>query len=158
MTSETFDLFASTLQEIASSRQLTNDHDGRTKALLTRLSEKGATLRQCSEPKMMDRPITLLRSYCTKFGIRFPDFTPPNMCTYLMFAHRGDYLTLSGELAEPVAKALDIVVTTRDGVQSCSVPIHAWDDAKTSLRVAGYVAKKGKKPKLVKSGKVAEHA
>lgn len=147
---QTLDLFASTLQEIASGRQLTNDHDGRTKALLIRLSEKGVTLKQCAGPKMMDRPVSLLKSYCTKFGIRFPDFTPPNMRTQLKFIRSGDFMELTGEFVAPVASALELTVTERDGRPQCAVPAHAWDASKTKLRDFGYEARRGAAPKKAK--------
>lgn len=155
MNTETLDLFASTLQDIAASRQLMTDHQGLTKALLVRLSEKGVTLKQCAGPLMMDRPMPLLKSYCTKFGIRFPDFTPANMRTQLKFIRAGDFMELTGDFVAPVAAALGIVVTNRNGADQCGVPIHAWEDAKKKLRDAGFEARRGAAPKKTK---VAAHA
>lgn len=155
MSNETLDLFASTLQDIAASRQLMTDHQGLTKALLARLSEKGVTLKQCSGPLMMDRPTPLLKSYCTKFGIRFPGFTPPNMRTQLKFIRSGDFMELTGEFVQPVAVSLGIVVMERDATTVCAVPVHGWDAAKAALRNAGYEARRGAAPK---KQKVAAHA
>lgn len=148
---QTPDLFASTLREIADSRHVSSDFQSLTKALLTRLAEKGVTLEQCSGPLMLDRPLATLKSHCTKFGIRFPDFTPPNMRTQLKFIRSGDFMELTGEFVGPVASVLGIVSAKRDGKASCAVPVHAWDDAKVTLRNAGYEARKGATPKRAKA-------
>lgn len=143
-------LFASVLQEIAASRLLTIDHDGRTRALLSALARQGVTLKQCSSPSMMDRPMATLKSYCTTFGIKFPDFTPPNMRTQIKFVRSGDFMVLTGEFVRPVASSLDLVVTTRDGVEQVGVPAHTWDAAKTKLRDCGFEARRGPAPKKPK--------
>ena len=152
---ETLELFASTLQDIAASRQLMTDHQGLTKALLVRLSEKGVSLQQCAGPLMMDRPVSLLKSYCTKFGIRFSDFTPPNMRTQIRFIRSGDFMELTGEFVAPVAAALELTVTERDGREQCAVPAHAWDAAKAKLRDFGFEARRAAAPK---KAKVPAHA
>lgn len=149
MNAETLDIFAGAVNEIANGPKVTGFQD-LTANLLRRLSEKGVTLEQCAGRKMLNRKRSTLESHCREYGIRFPDYTPSNMRTQLSFIQRGDFMELTGEAVEPVAKALGIVVTERDGIASCAVPIRAWDEAKASLRVAGYEARKGKAPKKAK--------
>lgn len=146
---DTLDLFASAVQEIADGPRSTSFQD-LTAGLLRRLSEKGLTLEQCSDRRMLNRARSTLESHCREFSIRFPDYIPANMRTHIQFIPSGDFLVLTGPEVGPVAKALRIVVTTRGKVDSCSVPLHGWDEAKAALRASGYEAKKGKAPKKAK--------
>lgn len=145
--SETMDMFKGALQELAD-RPLGKQHatgfQVLTEGLLRRLSEKGLTLEECAGRKMLDRSLSTLQGHCTKFGIRFPDFIPANMRTHVQFVPSGDLLNLTGEHTTAVAAALGVVVL--DGPM-CTVPVHGWDDAKKSLRKAGFEAKKAKAPK-----------
>gem|GEM_PF-4668342 len=124
---------------------------------MRRLAEKGLTLAQISDRRMLNRSIGTLEAHCRAFGIRFPDYTPRNMRKHVMFVPTGDYLELTGPEVDAVAAILEIVPTTRKCILSCAIPAHGFDDAKAALRLAGYVAKKGKKPKLSKAGKAAAH-
>lgn len=47
-----------------------------TESLLRRLAEKGLTLEQCADPRMMNQPIKALQRHCRKYGISFPDYDP----------------------------------------------------------------------------------
>lgn len=147
MNTETLDMFASAVNEFANGPRVGSFQD-LTEGLLRRLSEKGLTLAQCADRRMLNRSMSTLKGHCTKFGIRFPDFTPPNMRTQLQFIWRGDFMELAGPAVVAVASALGITLTERDGVASCAVPVHAWDDTKAALRVAGFEARKAKPSKM----------
>lgn len=149
MNADTLDIFKGTLNEIASGPRVSS-FQGLTKDLLRRLSEKGLTLEQCADRKMLNRSVSTLQAHCRAFGIRFPDYTPSNMRKHVQFVQSGDFLNLTGTEVEAVAKVLGIVVTNRDGVDECGIPAHGFDDAKEALRRAGYVAKikKARKAKV----------
>lgn len=150
MNAQPLDLFAGAVNEIANGPKTTSFQD-LTEGLLRRLSEKGLTLDQCTDRRMLNRSASTLKGHCTKYGIRLPDFTPSNMRTQLLFIPRGDFMHLTGEHVEAVAQALEIVATERAGARECSVPVHAWDEAKKDLRLAGFEARKGKVPKKRKA-------
>ncbi len=154
MNTETYDMFAGVINEMANGPLVTS-FQGLTESLLRRLSEKGLTLEQCADRKMLNRSVGTLEAHCREYGIRFPDYTPSNMRKHIMFVPSGDYLELTGPEVDAVAAVLDVVTTTRNCVPSCAIPAHAFDDAKDALRAAGYVAKKAKpakKPKARSSG------
>lgn len=140
---DTIDLFADALKDMANGPRV-SDFQGLTEGLLRRLSEKGLTLAQCADRKMLDRSLRTLEGHCVTYGIRFPDFTPANMRTHIQFIPSGDFLNLTGEHVGAVAKALGVVVM--DGPM-CSVPVHGWDEAKVELRRAGFEATKAKPAK-----------
>ncbi|MBN9335071.1 hypothetical protein [Devosia sp.] len=151
--SETMDMFKGALQDLADSPLSKRHATGfqiLTEGLLRRLSEKGLTLEECAGRKMLNRPVATLKGHCTRFGIRFPDFTPANMRKHIQFMPSGDYLELTGEFVAEVASVLGLVVTKRDGVATCGLQRHAFPDAKNALRSAGFEAKKGKAPKKQK--------
>jgi hypothetical protein len=150
MSAQTMDLFADALRDIASGPHGT-DFQKLTEGLMRRMAEKGATLDQLCDRKMLNRSRATLEGHAKKFGIRFPDFIPPNMRVFLQFVPSGDYLELTGAHVEPVAKALELAVTERDGIQSCAVPVHAFLEAKKTLRKAGFEAKKAKPAKKRKA-------
>lgn len=150
MNGQALDLFAGAVNEIANGPKVTN-FQGLTESLLRRLSEKGLTLEQCTDRRMLNRPAATLKGHCTRFGIRFPDFTPANMRRHVQFVPSGDYLELTGDEVEAVAAALSLVVTNRDGRSQCAIPIHGWTGAKSKLRTAGYEARKAKAPKKRKA-------
>jgi hypothetical protein len=151
MSVQSMDLFADALRDIAAGPHGT-DFQQLTEGLMRRMAEKGATLDQLTDHKMLNRSRRTLEGHCVKFGIRFPDFVPANMRFHIEFTHRGDFLELTGPHVPAVSKALDVVTLERDGLPMCAVPVHGWDDAKSKLRAAGFEAKKAKAPK-VKKGK-----
>lgn len=151
---ETLNMFAGIVNEIANGPKVT-DFQSLTASLLRRLSEKGLTLEQCADRRMLNRSISTLEGHCREYGIAFPDYMPPNMRKHVRFMQRGDFLELTGPEVEPVAKLLEIAVTTRDGVKSCAVPVHRYDDTKAALKAAWYEVTKAKAPK---KARVAEHA
>lgn len=146
MMTETLDLFAGVVREIANGPKVTSFQD-LTESLLRRLAEKGLTLEQCADRRMLNRSLSTLESHCRTYGIRFPDYTPPNMRTHVRFVQRGDYLEMTGSEVDPVAALLEVVVTKRDGIPSCAVPVHGYDDAKAKLKAAWYEVTKTKAPK-----------
>ena len=150
MSPQTLDLFSSAVNDIANGPRL-NSFQDLTEGLLRRLSEKGLTLEQCADRRMLNRSASTLKGHCTKFGIRFPDFVPTNMRTQLTFIPSGDYLELTGDHVAAVAKALGIVITERAGVSSCALPRHAWEGAKPDLRAAGFEGRIGKAAKKAKA-------
>lgn len=111
---ETLDLFRDTLSELANGPRVT-DYQNLTESLMRRMAEKGATLEQLAGHKFLNRSRRTLEGHCSKFGIRFPDFIPANMRTYLQFIPSGDYLELAGDSVAQVATALQIAVMERDG-------------------------------------------
>lgn len=149
-------LFGDALRDVAAGPH-GSSFQSLTKNLMRRLSEKGLTLEQCADRKMLNRSRSTLESHCREYGIRFPDYTPSNMRKHVMFVPRGDYLELTGPEVDAVAAALEIATTTRDCVPSCAISAHSFDGAKAALKLAGYEAKKGKKPKLHKVKGVAAH-
>jgi hypothetical protein len=156
MNTETFDMFAGVINEMANGPRVSSFH-GLTKDLLRRLSEKGLTLEQCASRKMLNRSVGTLQSRCREFGIRFPDYTPANMRKHIKFVPSGDFLELDGPEVEPVAGVLGIVITKArgSGEPRCGIPSWSFDDAKEKLKAAGYVAKKAKpakKPKVAAHG------
>lgn len=150
MSTQTLDMFAGVVKEIAAGPRVSS-FQNLTADLLRRLSEKGLTLEQCADRRLLNRSISTLEGHCREYGIRFPDYTPSNMRRHVLFIPRGDFLELTGSEVEAVARVLEIVTTERDGVASCAIPAHAFDDAKVALKAAGYVAKKGKAPKKRKA-------
>jgi hypothetical protein len=140
---QTMDLFAGVINDIANGPKVQD----LTEMLLRRLSEKGLTLEQCADRRMLDRAISTLESHCRTYGIAFPDYTPPNMRKHIRFVQSGDYLELTGAEVTRVSKLLDIAVTTRDGKRSCAIPVHGYEDAKAKLKAAWYEVTKTKAPK-----------
>lgn len=142
-TAETLDLFAGVINDIANGPKVQD----LTEMLLRRLSEKGLTLEQCADRRMLNRAISTLEGHCRDYSISFSDYVPPNMRKHVRFVQSGDYLELTGPEVDAVAAILGIVTTTRATVPSCAVPIHAYDDAKVALKAAWYEVTKTKAPK-----------
>lgn len=137
---ETLSLFSTALNEIAEGPRVTS-HVALTEALMRRMAEKGATLDDLTDRKMMKRSRATLERYAKRFQIAFPDFTPSNMRKFVSFRRRGDFYELVGPQVQPVANALGIVVMERDGQDLCCVPAHGYAEAKKSLRSAGFEAR-----------------
>lgn len=149
MSAETLDIFAGAINDIANGPRVSSFH-GLTETLMRRLAEKGLTLAQLADRKMLNRSVSTLQGHCREYGIRFPDYVPTNMCSNIKFFQTGDYLELVGKEVRAVAAILDISVTERDGVDVCSIPARSWDECKINLRVGGFIAKKGKASKARK--------
>jgi hypothetical protein len=66
-----------TLSEIAEGPHgHVSNHHALTEALLRRLNEKGLTLEQCADRRLMDRSLRTLQAYAREFELSFPDYTP----------------------------------------------------------------------------------
>lgn len=143
MAAQTMDLFADALRDIANGPAGT-DFQQLTEGLMRRMAEKGVTLDQLCDRRMLNRSRATLEGHCAKFGIRFPDFVPSTMCVYVEFARRGDFFELSGEHAPTLAAALELVVTERDGLPNIGIPVHSFDSLKPAMRKAGFKAKRAK--------------
>lgn len=76
--SDTLDMFASAVNDLANGPKISSFHE-LTEGLLRRLAEKGLTLEQCSDRKMMNRSIRTLKQHCRDYEISFPDYTPRAM-------------------------------------------------------------------------------
>lgn len=76
--SETLDIFAGAVQEIANGPRVSSFHE-LTEGLMRRLSEKGLTLAQLADRKMLARSVSTLEGHCREYGIAFPDYVPANM-------------------------------------------------------------------------------
>lgn len=137
MSTETLDLFTTAVKEVAAGPRV-SDFQGLTKALLQRLAEKGVTLEECCDRRMLNRSLSTLQARCREFGIRFPDYTPSNMRKHVRFVPHGDELVLSGEDAGAVAAALGANI---DGTDQCRIPAASFDGAREKLKAFGYVAK-----------------
>jgi len=74
----TTDMFAEAMKDVADGPHLSSFMN-MTGALLRRLSEKGLTLEQCTERKMLNRSRRTLEAHCRQFEISFPDYTPVSM-------------------------------------------------------------------------------
>lgn len=73
--SDTMELFGSTLNEIANGPRVTG-HLELTEALMRRLAEKGLSLEQLSDRRMMKRSLSTLQKYAHQFDLSFPDYVP----------------------------------------------------------------------------------
>jgi len=76
--SDTMDMFASAVNDLANGPKISSVHD-LTESLLRRLSEKGLTLEKCSDRKMMNRSLRTLKQHCRDYEISFSDYTPRAM-------------------------------------------------------------------------------
>lgn len=148
------DLFGEALGEIANG-PLVGGAGGLTRALLTRLAEKGMTLEQCAGPRIMARSVRTLQSHARKYQIAMPDYVPMSMRPRLVFMQRGDFFELIGEHVEAAARVLGVVVqTSRAHGPTFGIPAHSIDDAREKLRAAWFVVKlvKQKKARGKKNG------
>lgn len=68
-------LFGSALSEIANGPRVT-EYGGLTEALIRRLHEKGLTIEQCADRRVMNRSVATLERYARKFELAFPDYVP----------------------------------------------------------------------------------
>lgn len=146
MSTQTLDLFNTALREIANGPKTTGFQQ-LTESLMRRMAEKGATLEQLTDRKMLNRSRSTLEAHAVTFGIRFPDFTPANMRSHIEFIPTENGLELTGEFVEPVAAALGLEVSNLRGAATCVVQQPEFAGAKKTLRKAGFEAKKGKAPK-----------
>lgn len=78
MPEETAELFNTTLVEIAHGPRV-GSRRALTLALMKRLAEKGLTIEQLSDKRMMNLAISTLKKYARDFEIAFPDFVPVSM-------------------------------------------------------------------------------
>lgn len=147
---ETLSLFGDALKEIADGPKMTG-HASLTGALMKRMAEKGATLEQLADQRMMDRKRGTLEGYARRFGVSFPDYVPMGLRRKVRLVQMGDFYEAIGDDAEPVAKALGIVLTSRNGQPMCGVPAHAAEAYKEALKTAWL------RPTFVKS-KATKHA
>lgn len=150
MQTETLNMFAGVVNEIANGPKVT-DFQSLTASLMRRLSEKGLTLEQCADRRMLNRSRSTLEGHCREYSIRFPDYVPANMRKHVKFVQRGEFLELTGDLVTEVAAVLEAVVTKRDDVPSCAVPVHGYEDAKAKLKAAWYEVSKSKAPRKPKA-------
>ena len=71
------DLFGATLSELATAPHGSfSGHHQLTEAILRRLNEKGLSLEQCADRRIMNRSIATLRRYAREFDLSFPDYVP----------------------------------------------------------------------------------
>jgi hypothetical protein len=68
-------LLGEVLTDIASGPSVSG-HVELTKALMTRFAEKGLTLAQIADRRMMNRSQATLERYARQFGLQFPDYIP----------------------------------------------------------------------------------
>lgn len=143
---ETMDLFTGTLNDLANGPHL-RGRETLTRALMTRLAEKGLTLDECAGRLMMDRKRATLEAHARKYGLAFPDYVPMTLRKVLAFHQRGDFYELRGEHVEAVAKLLDIAVTGKGDSRQCAFPVHSADECRQVLQANWFIVK------LVKQGK-----
>ena len=74
----TNDMFTEAVNDLANGPHMSSFMT-MTGALLRRLSEKGLTLEQCTDRKMLNRSRRTLEAHCRQFEIAFPDYTPVSM-------------------------------------------------------------------------------
>ncbi len=155
---ETLDMFAGVVREIANGPKVTSFQD-LTESLLRRLSEKGLTLEQCADRRMSNRSVSTLQKHCREYSIRFPDYVPSNMRKHVSFVFQadpqGDCYHYTGPEADVIASLLGVTSRKQDGGRACFFSAHFFDVAKEQLKAAGYVAKIAKP---AKKAKVAAHA
>lgn len=150
----TADLFGEALGDLASG-PMVGAGAQLTRALLTRLSEKGMTLEQCAGPRVMARSVRTLQTHARKYQIAMPDYVPMSMRPRLVFMQRGDFFELIGEHVEAAARVLGVVVqTSKAHGPTFGIPAHSIDDAREKLRAAWFVVKlvKQKKARGKKNG------
>lgn len=71
------DLFGAVLSDIANGPS--GARDNLTEALLRRLHEKGLTLAQCADKRIMKRSVGTLQKYARQFDLAFPDYIPQKL-------------------------------------------------------------------------------
>lgn len=143
------DLFGEVLTAIGDGPRV-SEQGGITSALMRRLHEKGMTLTEMSGPRIMARSKRTMQAHARELGLVFDDYVPMALRKKVVLQQFGDFFECIGDDAEPVAKALGIVVTTRrDGKRLCGVPAHALADCRAKLKAAWFVVKvvKAKKPR-----------
>ena len=69
------DLFGSTLTDIANGPRV-GSFGALTEALMRRFAEKGLTLAQLADRRMMNRSLRTLQQHAREFEISFPDYVP----------------------------------------------------------------------------------
>ncbi|MDB6035984.1 MAG: hypothetical protein JWM16_6322 [Verrucomicrobiales bacterium] len=141
MTETTADLFGSVLTDIANGPKITG-HADLTGALLRRLSEKGLTLDQCADRRVMARSRRTLEARARAAGVAFADYVPMALRKEAKLIQSGDFFMLEGDLVDEVANLCDVVVTTtRQGVRTIGFPIHTIEETRDQLKAAWYVVK-----------------
>lgn len=149
VTETTADLFGSVLSDIANGPKITG-HADLTGALMRRLAEKGLSLEQLTDNRVMKRSRATLEARAREFGIAFPDYVPMEMRKIVTLIQSGDFFMLEGDLTDEVAKLCDMVVTTtRQGVRSVGFPLHSIEETRGKLKAAWYIVRlvKQKKPR-----------
>lgn len=153
--SDTLDLFADSLREIAAGPHV-GSFDAVTEALMRRLSEKGLTLEHLASRQMMNRSVRTLEAHAREYGLAFPDYVPAALRKRVVLQQFGDFYEVIGDDAHAVAKTLGIVVSKRkrDGEPMCGVPAHALTDCVEKLKAAFYIVKivKAKRRKAKANG------
>lgn len=147
-------LFGSALSEVADGPHM-GSYRQITKALMERFAEKGMTLAQLSDWRMMDRSIRVLEAHAREYGIAFPDYVPMALRRKVEFTLMGDFYEVFGDGAEAVAAKLGIVATRRRGSNEpmCGVPVHSFGDIEGRLGL-GFIVKIAK-PKKDRKAKLA---
>jgi hypothetical protein len=70
-------LFGETLSEVAEAPYgLVRNRADLTELLFRRLHEKGLTIAQCADRRVMNRAVSTLQGYARKFDLAFPDYVP----------------------------------------------------------------------------------
>lgn len=151
---ETLELFSEVVNAAANGPHM-GSYGQITKALMERFAEKGLTLMQLSDRRMMNRSIATLEAHARKFGLSFPDYVPNALRRKVEFVLMGDFYELFGPDAIDVAAKLGIVVTRRRGsdVPMCGIPAHSFGDVERQLGL-GFIVKIAK-PKKERKLKVA---
>ena len=140
-TQATPDLIGSVLNDMAAGPMI-SDHAALTGALLKRLGEKGLTLAQCADRRIMNRSLRTLEAYAREFKLTFPDYVPMELRPVICLRRSGDFYEAAGPDAELVAKTLGVVVSVRDDTPSCGLPVHSLADSIKALKAAGIRVKK----------------
>lgn len=72
---ETLELFTDTLNDVASGPHV-GGFAALTEALMRRFAEKGFTLAQLSDRRMMNRSVRTLQEHARTYDLQFPDYVP----------------------------------------------------------------------------------
>lgn len=78
MTEDQADMFAGAVQDLADGPRISS-YQELTEGLMRRLAEKGSTLEQLCDKRMMNRSRRTLEAKCREYGIQFPDYIPVSM-------------------------------------------------------------------------------
>lgn len=146
------DLFGETLSEIADGPMI-GSKAALTKAIMTRLSEKGVGITGCSSPKIMNRSVRTLQAYAREHQIAMPDYVPMSMRPELTFIQRGGFFNLIGDHVEAAAKALGVPARPDEVYGSyILVQPQEMDAARKTLKAAWFRVRLVKQKKGRKNG------